>query len=105
MSFLSRSVGEKGCDLLVGAGTITPPNKAKITAIGIHKDATIVNFKWTPINRSNPGSALDQKTVTDKGWIGIILTATAVMAYIPLEHPADSVEVSGAGSEVMVYFD
>ena len=102
MSFLSRMVGEKGCDLHVGAGTITPPNGAKITAIGIHVEATIVNYKYTP---DHPNASLSQITVTNKGWIGVTLAATAVSAYIPLEHKADSVQVSGATSEVMVYFD
>lgn len=102
--FIGRIVGAKGCDLQVGAGTITPPNGAKITAIGIHMAATIVNYKWTPVNRST-SAALNQKTVSTKGWMGAEKAATAVMAFIPLEHPADSVEVSGANSEVMCYFD
>lgn len=99
--FLGRSVGAKGCFLQVGAGTITPPRGAKITALGVHTTANITNFKWTP--RSN-SSTLTQVTITtDHGWIGVSLTATAVMAYIPLEVPADEVVI--ASGDVMAYFD
>lgn len=99
--FIGRSVGAKGCFLQVGAGTITPPNGAKITALGVHTTANITNFKYTP--RSN-SSTLTQVTVTTgHGWIGVSLTATAVMAYIPLEFSADSAEI--ASGNVMAYFD
>lgn len=99
--FLGRSVGAKGCFLQVGAGTITPPNGAKITALGVHATANITNFKYTPKGYE---TTLSQVTVTaNHGWIGVSLTATAVMAYIPLEFPADEVVV--ASGDVMAYFD
>ena len=99
--FIGRVVGAKGCFLQVGAGTITPPNGAKITAIGVHATANITNFKYTP--RSNSGT-LSQVTVTgNHGWIAVSLDPTAVTAFIPLEHPADEVVV--ASGSVMAYFD
>ena len=99
--FIGRVVGAKGCFLQVGAGTITPPNGAKITAIGVHATANIRNFKHTP--RSNSGK-LTQVTVTaDHGWIGVSLIVSGVTAYIPLEFPADEVVV--ATGSVMAYFD
>ena len=99
--FIGRVVGAKGCFLQVGAGTITPPNGAKITALGVHATANITNFKYTP--RSN-SSTLTQVTVTTlHGWIGVSLTPSAVTAFIPLEFAADSVAV--ASGSVMAYFD
>ena len=100
MAYLGRLVGEKGSFLQVGAGTITPPNGAKITALGVHATANITNYKYDPISNS----ALTEKTVTTgHGWIGISLDPTAVMAYIPLPVGAKSVEV--ASGSVMAYFD
>ena len=101
MGFIGRSVGAKGCELQVGAGTITPPNGAKITAIGIYATAEITNFKFTPVSANN--SDLAQKTITDKGWIGVSLDAAATTAYIPLGRSADSVAV--ASGSVFAYFD
>ena len=101
MGYSGRAVGAKGCFLQVGAGTITPPNGAKITAIGIHDTANITNFKYTPVSAN---STLSQKTVTTgKGWIGVSLEVTPVTAYIPLGYKADSVEV--ASGSVFAYFD
>ena len=99
--FLGRTVGAKGCFLQVGAGTITPPNGAKITALGVHATANITNFKYTP--RSNSGTLSQVTVTTGKGWIGVSLDATAVSSYIPLEFPADEVVV--ASGSVMAYFD
>lgn len=101
--FLGRIAGAKGCERQSGAGTVSAPNGAKITAIGIEAAANITNFKWTPKNASNPGDALDQITVTGKAWLGTSLAAAGPTAYIPLEVPADSVEV--ASGDVWVYFD
>ena len=99
--FSGRAVGAKGCFLQVGAGTITPPNGAKITALSVHAEANITNFKYTP---HGANSALAQKTVTaDHGWLGVALEPTAATAYIPIERGADSVAV--ASGSVFAYFD
>lgn len=100
--FIGRTVGAKGCDFQSGSGTITAPNGAKITAIGIHTAANITNYKYTPVNRST-STALTQVTVSNKGWMGSAISPSGVMDYITLEHPADSVTISTG--EIMVYFD
>lgn len=101
MSFQGQQVGDKGCFLQIGAGTITPPNGAKITAISIHATAVITNYKYKP---KSSNSTLSQITVTTgKGWIGVPLVPSLATAFIPLGNHADSMVV--ASGSVMAYFD
>ncbi len=100
MNYNGLVAGYKGCDEQVGSGTVTAPKNMKIAAIGIYATSNITNFKHTPAPVG--GSAQNQKTVSDKGWMGSDRDANAVTAFIPLDYPADSVEI--ASGDIFVYY-
>ena len=99
--FIGRTVGAKGCFLQVGAGTITPPHGAKITAVGIHATAVITNYKYTPDGANSTLSEITK--TTGNGWLGVSLEVTGPSSYIPLGDEGNSMAV--ASGSVFAYFD
>lgn len=95
-AFIAIMAGSQGCDDKIDAGTFTAPGNLRIAAIAIIADAEIANYKYDSMGGG-------EVTIDSKAWMGVTLeAAVGANSFIPLEHPAKSVEVTSG--TVRFYF-